>query len=131
MATLTEQAKNARERSYSPYSHRKVGAAIATTDGKTYTGCNVENSSFGATVCAERVAIQTAVATQGKFTLQEVAVVTDSDPAWTPCGMCRQVMVEFGTPDTRITCMNLQGKSREFKLKDLLPEAFTPRQMGV
>lgn len=129
--SLIDLAKKSRDHSHSPYSGKKVGAAIRTADGRTYGGCNVENSSFGATVCAERVAIQTAVAAQGKFSLAEVVVVTDARPPWTPCGMCRQVMVEFGAADTRITCTNLQGDSQSYRLGDLLPEAFTPAQLGV
>src|SRR5690242_15716831 len=88
---LYKMALLAREKSYSPYSGHKVGAAIRTSSGKIYTGCNVENASFGATVCAERTAIQKAISESGPITVTEVMVVTQADPPWPPCGMCRQV----------------------------------------
>jgi cytidine deaminase len=123
---LYSGAVAARENSYSPYSHCKVGAAFRTSRGQTHAGCNVENSSYGATVCAERVAIQSAVAAGGKPEIEEMVVVTDASPPWPPCGMCRQVISEFSKPELKITIANLKGEALQFKLKDLFPHAFTP-----
>ncbi len=117
-------AKSARERSYSPYSSHKVGAAIRTSDGKIFSGCNIENSSYGATVCAERVAIQKAVS-EGHAKITEVVVITDSNPPWPPCGMCRQVIAEFGD-NTLVHTTNLVGDAESFKFADIFPRAFTP-----
>ncbi|MEK6580085.1 MAG: cytidine deaminase, partial [Bdellovibrionota bacterium] len=98
---LLDTAKAVRKNAYSPYSKVKVGAALRTRDGKIFSGCNVENSSYGATVCAERVAIQKAVSELGgKIEIQELVVVTDATPPWTPCGICRQVIAEFGSNST-------------------------------
>lgn len=126
---LYKEALLARERAYSPYSGHKVGAAIRTREGKIYGGCNVENSSYGATVCAERVAIQRAIAEQGRIDIAEVLVVTDADPAWPPCGMCRQVIAEFG-PRAKIVTANLRGNTREIPIQDLFPQAFTPEHLN-
>lgn len=125
---LTAAAKKARLNSYSPYSKCKVGAAILTKSGNIYSGCNVENSSYGATNCAERVAIQSAIAHEGKVELLEVVVVTDANPPWPPCGICRQVIAEFG-PTAKITAVNLKKKISATTLKKALPDAFTPDRM--
>ena len=127
---LFEMAKKSREHSHSPYSHHKVGAALRTSDGKTYAGCNVENSSFGGTICAERTAIFSAVAAQGKFKIDEIVVVTDANPPWPPCGFCRQVIAEFAT-DCVVKSMNLQGEVIEMNFKDLFPAAFTPSHLDT
>jgi cytidine deaminase len=121
---LYKMALLVREKSYSPYSGHKVGAAIRTSDGKIYTGCNIENSSFGATVCAERVAIQKAISEQGPLEITEVMVVTKASPPWPPCGMCRQVIGEFGK-DAIIYTSNLEGVLEKFTLNDIFPLAFT------
>ena len=125
---LINLAKKARENAYAPYSKFKVGAALLTKSGKAFTGCNVENSSFGASMCAERVAVFKAVSTgERKFT--EIAVVTDTkDPAM-PCGMCRQVLSEFA-PNIKIYAANLNGKIKEITLEKLLPYAFTKENLG-
>jgi cytidine deaminase len=122
---LFEKASTVRENSYSPYSNYKVGAAIRTKDGRVYTGCNVENSSYGATVCAERVAIQKAVSEHGHIEISEVMVVTHASPPWPPCGMCRQVIAEFGE-NPKIYTANPQGDLLAFSLHDIFPQAFTP-----
>jgi cytidine deaminase len=123
---LYKQALLARERAYCPYSGHKVGAAIQTAAGKLYVGCNVENSSYGATVCAERVAIQKAVSEHGRVEVSTVMVVTHSDPPWPPCGMCRQVIAEFaGAAGVRMFFANLDGALVEGTLNDLFPLAFT------
>lgn len=124
---LFRLALRSRERSYSPYSGHKVGAAIRMSDGKLYGGCNVENSSYGATVCAERVAIQKAVS-EGRTRILEVLVVTDSTPPWPPCGMCRQVIAEFG-PEARLHTANLEGLVESFQLAEIFPRAFTPEHL--
>ena len=121
---LFELARKSREISYSPYSGHKVGAAIRTLDGTLYGGCNVENSSYGATVCAERVAIQKAVS-EGRTRVTDVMVITDATPPWPPCGMCRQVIAEFGANAVLHTA-NLEGKMESFKLAEIFPRAFTP-----
>lgn len=121
---LYEAAKAARERSYSPYSGHKVGAAIRTADGTVFGGCNVENSSYGGTVCAERVAIQKAVS-EGHLKVVEVMVVTDFSPPWPPCGMCRQVIAEF-SDGALLHTANLSGECESFAFHELQPRAFTP-----
>lgn len=119
---LIEKAKRARLKAYAPYSNFKVGAAILTKGGKVYTGANVENSAFGLTVCAERVAVFRAV-TRGDKDFVKIVVVTDKNPPVTPCGACRQVLSEFAS-DSKIVCANLEGKVERYTLKELLPEAF-------
>lgn len=127
---LFEAARAAREKSYSPYSGHAVGAAVRTADGRVFSGCNVENSSYGATICAERVAIGNAVSACGKSVrLAEVFVVTDAKPAWPPCGMCRQVVAEFGSPELKIHWSNLQGETTSMSLDEILPRAFTPQNL--
>lgn len=117
-----------RKKSYSPYSGQKVGAAILTKDGKIFGGCNVENSSYGGTVCAERVAIQKAVSECGEIEIQAVVVVTDKKPPWTPCGICRQVIAEFGH-NPQVFTLNLKGQGRQYRFKELLLDAFTPEHL--
>ncbi|MGK5082343.1 cytidine deaminase [Bdellovibrionota bacterium FG-1] len=123
---LYQAACAARQNAYSPYSHHKVGAAIRTIDGKLFSGCNVENSSYGGTVCAERTAIFKAVSEVGPgMRIAEVVVVTDATPPWTPCGFCRQVLVEFASAETLVHSTNLSGQANTLRLGELLPEAFT------
>ena len=129
---LYEAARQSREKSHSPYSKQKVGAAIRTQDGRIFGGCNVENSSYGGTVCAERVAIFKAVSEQGRFKIAEVMVVTDASPPWPPCGLCRQVIAEFGRePDQEVLvhAANLQGEIRSVTFTELFPDAFTPSHL--
>lgn len=123
---LYQVALKAREHSYSPYSSYKVGTAIRTSDGKVFSGCNVENASFGATICAERVAIQKAVSEIGKFSLSEILVVTKANPPWPPCGMCRQVIAEFAQNDVTVYMTNVEGVFLKIAFSKLFPEAFTP-----
>jgi cytidine deaminase len=131
-------AVEVRKNSHSPYSGHKVGAAIRLENGQIFGGCNVENSSYGGTVCAERVAIQTAVAALGpkKVRIQEVVVVTAANPPWPPCGFCRQVLAEFGTPGTDIHAAHAEkGPGTEAgtwstTLGELLPDAFTPHYLA-
>lgn len=123
---LFNLALDASTRSYSPYSKAKVGAAIVTEDGKIYQGCNIENASFGGTVCAERVAIWKAVS-EGHKKIKQVYVYTEA--GWPPCGMCLQVMTEFASLDLEITCCDKNGNAKTKKLGEMLPSAFTPDHM--
>lgn len=123
---LLEAARASREKSYSPYSGHKVGAAIKLSNGKVFSGCNVENSSYGGTICAERTAIFKAVSECGKIQITEVLVVTDANEPWPPCGLCRQVIAEFAKPDIAIHAANLQGAIKTKKFGELFPDAFTP-----
>jgi cytidine deaminase len=121
--SLRDLAQDASTRSHSPYSKAKVGAAVLTEDGKVYQGCNIENSSYGGTVCAERVAIWKAVS-EGQNKLKKIYVYTVD--GWPPCGLCLQVMSEFASGDLEISFGNQQGKETTKKLKELLTHAFTP-----
>ena len=120
---LIEAAKAARERAHAPYSGFAVGAAILCADGTVVSGCNVENLSFGLTMCAERVAVGTAIA-MGKRTFRCIAIVSDSDEVLSPCGACRQVLAEFD-PGLTVFSANLAGKMEKFSLAVLLPRAAT------
>ena len=123
-------AIQAMEKSYSPYSKCKVGALIKLTNGKEYKGCNVENASFGGTVCAERVAIWKAVSEEGpQIKVTEVYVATDASPPWFPCGLCRQVINEFATKDCAIHLTNLKGETLSFTHEELFPHGFDPSSL--
>lgn len=120
---LVEAAAAARERAHAPYSGFAVGAAALSADGRIHVGCNVENASYGLSVCAERNAIAAAVAS-GQRRIEALAVVTDTDPPASPCGACRQVLVEFG--DYPVILANPAGARVLTRVRDLLPDAFTP-----
>lgn len=122
IARLVEAARHARQSAYAPYSHFAVGAAILTRSGKVVTGCNIENASFGLTVCAERVAIWKAVS-EGETDFLALAVVTSIDGS--PCGACRQVMTEFAL-DMPVIIADLQQVHWIATVAELLPGAFTP-----
>lgn len=124
---LIEAAKRAREKAYVPYSTFPVGAALITEDGTLFTGCNIENASFGLTNCAERTAIFKAVS-EGHRKFTAIAVVADTPEACSPCGACRQVMSEFG-PDARVILTNLRGHTLVTTVRALLPGAFTPMDL--
>ena len=119
---LIEAANEARERAFAPYSNFKVGAAVETTDGEIFIGCNIESASYGLTVCAERVAIWKAVS-EGKKGFKTIAVVVDTEELTPPCGVCRQIIWEF-CGDVPVILANLQGKSEVVQMKELLPRAF-------
>lgn len=123
---LRDLAYDASTRAHSPYSKAKVGAALETADGKIYQGCNIENASFGGTVCAERVAIWKAVS-EGHNKVKRIYVYTVD--GWPPCGMCLQVMTEFADGDLEVTFGDQNGKETTRKLKELLTHAFTPDHM--
>lgn len=114
---------------HAPYSGALIGAAVLMADGRIFTGCNVENASYGGTVCAERVAIFKAVSEGAQKDIKEVLVVSDAEKPWPPCGFCRQVIAEFGNESTLVHTANLQGKMKTFKFGELFPEAFTPSHL--
>ena len=120
---LVESAKKVREKAYAPYSKFKVGAAVLAASGKIYIGCNVENASFGLTICAERNAVANAIA-QGEKKIKAVAIVADTAELTPPCGACRQVIYEFGE-EAEILLANLKGKRKIFKITELLREPFS------
>lgn len=125
---MIDLANEARRKAYAPYSNYRVGAALRTNSGKIYTGVNIENASYGNTICAERVAIFKAVA-DGEMDFEVLAVVTSNGGA--PCGACRQVMAEFGL-HTVVLIANSAGRLvRETSVNDLLPGAFTPNDLKV
>lgn len=124
---LIEMAKDARERAYVPYSKFKVGAALLTKDGKVFTGCNVENASFGLTCCAERTAIFKAVS-EGYRDFAALAVIADVPTRCSPCGACRQVMSEFGG-EVQVHMANLKGQYKSTTVGELLPGFFTAEDM--
>ena len=122
IAELVDRARAARENAYAPYSTYRVGAAVLTASGAVFTGCNVENASYGLTVCAERVAICTAVAA-GQREFLTLAVVTSNGGA--PCGVCRQVLVEFA-PDATVIIATPDEICTTVAARDLLPGFFGP-----
>ena len=119
---LIETAKKYREHSYSPYSKFKVGAAVLGASGKVYGGCNIENSSYPVTNCAERTAIFKAIS-EGETELVAIAVVADTQEPCSPCGACRQVMAEFKI--NKIIMTNLTGNTKVVTLEEILPFAFS------
>jgi cytidine deaminase len=120
---LIEAAKEASKFAYAPYSKFKVGAALLAKSGKIFTGCNIENSSFGLTICAERVAIFKAI-TAGERNFDAIAIYTNTKDFTLPCGACLQVLKEFAKNLTVIT-VNRYGKSKTYKLSQLLPYPFS------
>lgn len=123
---LIEKAMQAREMSYSPYSHFKVGAALLCKNGKIYTGCNIENSAYGPSNCAERTAIFKAVS-EGKRDFEAIAIVggVNKLEMCYPCGVCRQVIAEFCEPEFEIVCGTAPEEYEVHTLDTLLPKAFT------
>ena len=123
LQTLVSQAAEARELAYAPYSDFRVGAALLTADGKTFTGCNVENASYGLSICAERTAICKAVS-EGHKKFRAIAVA--ASPLASPCGACRQFIVEFGKDITVITFDPTDpGPVRVWTSEELIPESFS------
>lgn len=119
---LIEAARAVRENAYAPFSEFRVGAALETDDGEIISGCNVESASYGLTVCAERVAIWKAIS-QGRRKIVKIAVVADTEELTPPCGVCRQIIWEFGG-DIPVVFANLNGKIETVQMRDLLPRAF-------
>lgn len=118
---LIAAARQVYRQAYAPYSNFSVGAALRTRSGRIYTGCNVENASYGLTVCAERVAVTKAIS-EGERDFEAIAVVSRGGVA--PCGACRQVLAEFN-PELLVVVADLQGDGRTFRLSELLPAAFS------
>ncbi len=122
MNKLLEAALAARRNAHAPFSKFQVGAAIEDESGHIFTGCNVENATYGLTICAERVAVFKAIS-EGARKFTRIAVAADTDVLTPPCGACRQILWEF-CGDAELTLVNLQGKTETFRLKDLFPRPF-------
>ena len=119
---LIDAATKVRENSYAPFSKFKVGSALETDDGEIIVGSNVESASYGLTVCAERVAVWNAIS-HGKRKIKKIAVVADTEKLTPPCGVCRQIIWEFGG-DIPVIFANLRGQVETVQMRDLLPRAF-------
>lgn len=125
---LFHHAHIAKSRAYCPYSHFRVGAAILTSTGRIYSGCNVENASYPLGICAERTAIVKAVS-EGDKSFKKIAITSDVEVGFAaPCGACRQMLAEFGL-DLNVYLLNPTNQSKMVKLRDLLPLAFTPQDL--
>jgi cytidine deaminase len=122
MSKLLEAALAARENAHAPFSKFKVGAAIEDQTGRIFTGCNVENATYGLTICAERVAVFKAIS-EGARKFTRIAVAADTEILTPPCGACRQILWEF-CGNAELILVNLQGKTESFRLKDLFPRPF-------
>src|SRR5437868_15153178 len=122
---LLAAARAVRVNAHAPYSGFRVGAALETSEGRIITGCNVENATYGLTICAERVAMFKAIS-EGYRSFTRVAVVADTDEPTPPCGACRQILWEFGG-DLEVILGNLSGEKARYQLKDLLPHPFDAR----
>ena len=121
-STLIAAALRVRMNAFAPFSHFKVGAAVEAEDGSIYTGCNVENATYGLTLCAERVAVFKAIS-EGARRFKRVVVAADTDTLTPPCGACRQILWEF-CGDAELILVNLKGKRETFQLRDLFPRPF-------
>ena len=119
---LCQKAIDMLDRAYIPYSHFPVGAALECADGTVFTGCNIENAAYGATICAERTAIFKAVS-EGHRDFVRIVIAGRSEDYCYPCGMCRQFMKEFA-PEMQVICLNGKGEALELTLRDLLPYGF-------
>ena len=129
---LIQEACVARQKAHTPYSHFGVGAALLTRDGVVYHGCNIENASYGLTNCAERTALCRAIADgrkPGDFTM--LAVVADTDGPVSPCGACRQVILELGGADLQVVLANLKGNVAVYAASELLPGAFDAADLPI
>ena len=127
MVVLRERALAAMERAYAPYSNFRVGAALLASDGSITEGCNVENASYPAGMCAERCALGAAVS-RGARTFQAIVIATDAEEPTPPCGICRQVLEEF-SPNLLVVSCTRAGREARWTLEELLPKAFTPRSL--
>jgi cytidine deaminase len=124
---LLSAARDVKKRAYAPYSNFHVGAALVTANGKLYTGCNVENTSYGLTICAERNAIFQMVA-DGETHIAEILVIGDTDEFLPPCGACRQVMAEFSGKDTIVYMCGRDGRWQKTTMAELIPHTFFLRK---
>jgi cytidine deaminase len=125
-ASLREAAMRALDNAHAPYSNFRVGAALLTRDGRLITGCNVENSAYGLAICAETLAVASAVS-QGLTEFEEIAIASDDREPTPPCGACRQVLNEFA-PNIKISSYTRDGKEASWTLSELLPHAFVLNQ---
>jgi len=131
VSDLKNKAISAMSFAHSPYSGKSIGAAIRLNNGKIYTGCNIENASYGGTVCAERVAIWKAFSENKKpLFITHVAVASAEDAPWPPCGFCRQVIAEFAAEDTEIILTNTKNNEKVLKFSELFPMAFKPEHLS-
>ena len=121
--TLVKKAQQAKKNSYSPYSNFRVGAALLTNSGKVFTGCNIENSSFSLTICAERTALFKAIS-EGTRKFKATAITSEAEGFIPPCGACRQVMLDLAN-DIDVILTNSKGKMKVMKASSLLPKPFT------
>ncbi len=128
-AELFKAALAVRNNSHSPYSGYKVASALRMASGKVFAGVNIENASYGATICAERSAVFTAV-TAGEKNIEAVLILTDEEKPWPPCGMCRQVLAEFASPQTKVYLANLKGIQKELTLSELFPYGFSTEHLN-
>ncbi len=125
---LRERAATAMANAYAPYSNFRVGAALLGADGSVSAGCNVENAAFPAGICAERAAVAAAVA-RGVREFTAIVIMTEADAPTPPCGMCRQVLMEFA-PNLSVLSVTRGGVEAHWSMSDLLPMAFTPTSLG-
>ena len=124
---LFQAALKSRKNSYSPYSNFPVGAAILTSDGEIFSGCNVENASYGGAVCAERNAVFQAVIQRGKISIDKVLVITD--PVAVPCGFCLQVLSEFAGPQTKVILCSPKEIVEQKSFQEFMPNPFDPESL--
>jgi cytidine deaminase len=125
---LMEEAKKARDMAYAPYSKFQVGAALLTTDGKVYRGCNIENAAYSMCNCAERTALFKAFS-EGERNFEMLAVIADTDRPVAPCGACRQVISELCPRDMKVVLTNLKGDVQQITVEELLPGAFSKEDL--
>ncbi len=126
MSDLVELAREARERAHAKYSHFKVGAALEA-DGEVYSGSNVESSSYGLSICAERVALTKALS-EGAENITRIAVIADTEEPVSPCGACRQLLLDYA-PEAEVIMANLAGETKTMKVRDLLPLGFSDKDL--
>lgn len=125
---MIQLATQAMQKAYAPYSHFTVGSCLRTNAGTLYAGCNVENASYGLTVCAESNAIA-AMVSAGEKNLQEIVVVIPGKNPCPPCGACRQRIFEFASNDAVVHCHTTEGQQASYTLRELLPFAFGPNNL--
>jgi cytidine deaminase len=125
---LIQEANKAREFAYVPYSNFKVGAALVAKDGQVFHGCNIENAAYSMTNCAERTALFKAYS-EGVTQFDSLVVVADTEGPVSPCGACRQVISELCDPEMEVVLTNLKGDIQKIQVKDLLPGAFSPKDL--
>lgn len=127
LSNYIDEVLKVKENAYVPYSNYRVGAILVSKDGQVYSGCNIENASYGATICAERTAIAKAVS-EGITQFEAIFITSDSNEFAFPCGICRQVLVEF-LPNGDLYVVNQKREYKKFKISDLLPHFFSSKDM--